>query len=173
MSEDFREGQYGSGTGDVVVELATLEHDSWEEPIRVVNFPREGFTLVRTMGVGEDAEEQTFVAYPFALTWPDRNPDQPFAGARFTINNVVAQDGSDEPLVLAALRGLPSRARVRFEAVRLATPAVAEMRTTRLRLTGITYDSVAITGTLEMPDFNGRRAGRRFTPDVYRHLRAG
>lgn len=169
MSEAFREAQYGRGAADVVVELATLEHPAFDAPIRVVNYPREGFTLERTIG----AEDQSFIAYPFSLTWPDRNPDQPFAGARFTINNVVATDGTDEPLVLAALRGLPSRARVRFEAVRLATPTVIEMQTTRLRLTGISYDAATITGNLEMPDFNGRRAGRRFTPDVYRQLRAG
>lgn len=169
----FREDQYGPGATDALVELATLEHSSWDAPIRVVNHPKEGFTLTRTVGEGEAAEEQTFIAYPFALVWPDRNPEQPFAGARFMINNVVATDGSDEPLVLAALRGLPTRARIRFEAVRLSAPDVVEVRTTRLRLTGISYDAAVIAGTLEMPDFNARRAGRRFTPDVYRQLRFG
>lgn len=169
----FRADQYGTGAADALVELATLEHPSWSDPIRVVNHPKEGFTLTRTVGEGEAAEEQTFIAYPFALVWPDRNPDQPFAGARFMIGNVVATDGTDEPLVLAALRGLPSRARVRFEAVRLSAPDVVEVRTTRLRLTGIQYDAMAITGALDMPDFNSRRAGRRFTPDIYRQLRAG
>lgn len=165
----FRADQYGTGSADALVELATLEHPAWGDPIRVVNHPREGFTLTRTV----DLEEQVFIAYPFSLVWPDRNPEQPFAGARFMINNVVATDGSDEPLVLAALRGLPSRARVRFEAVRLSAPNVVEVRTTRLRLTGIQYDAMVITGALEMPDFNARRAGRRFTPDIYRQLRAG
>jgi len=165
----LRSDQYGTGSADAVVELATLEHPSWDAPIRVVNHPKEGFSLSRLVG----EETETFHAYPFALMWPDRNPDQPFAGARFSINNVVAQDGSDEPLVLAALRGLPSRARVRFEAVRLSAPDVVEVRTTRLRLTGIQYDAMTITGTLEMPDFNARRAGYRFTPDRYRQLRVG
>lgn len=170
---DFRQDQYGTGSTDALVELATLEHPAWDAPIRVVSHPRERFTLTRTVGVGEGAEVQTFIAYPFALVWPDRNPEQPFAGARFMINNVVATDGSDEPLVLAALRGLPSRARIRFEAVRLSAPNVVEVRTTRLRLTGIQYDAATITGALEMPDFNARRAGARFTPDVYRQLRVG
>ena len=95
----FRADQYGTGSADTLVELATLEHPAWEDPIRVVNHPREGFTLTRTV----DLEEQVFIAYPFSLVWPDRNPDQPFSGARFMINNVLATDGTDEPLVLAAL----------------------------------------------------------------------
>ena len=44
-------------------------------------------------------------------------------------------------------------------------------RLTRLRLTNIQYDAMTISGTLELPDFNGRRAGYRFTPDRYPNLR--
>lgn len=165
MTADFRAAQYGPGSADILVELATLEHAAWVDPIRVVNHPQEGFTLVSLT--------RTFIAYPFALSWPDHDPDQPFGSARFSINNVVAQDGSAEPLVLAALRGLPSRARVRFEAVRLSAPDVIEQQTTRLRLTGLSYTATVISGSLEMPDFTGRRVGKRFTPDIYRQLRAG
>lgn len=164
-SASFHAAVKGDGSADIIVELATLEHESWDAPVYVVNVAEEGYRLVSL--------EREFIAYPFDLSWPARDPDNPFGGARFTIGNVVAQDGSDEPLVLAALRGLPDYARVRFEAVRVAAPDVIEQRTTRLRLTGLTYNETAITGELRMPSFTDRRAGAVFAPDVYRHLRAG
>lgn len=165
MTADLRTAARSDGSPDVVCELVTLEHDSFEAPIRAVNSLEEGFVLTSN---GDD-----YIAYPFSLSWPSQDPDQPFAGAKFSINNVVATDGTDEPLVLAALRGLSSYARVRFMAVRASAPDVIEAQTTRLRLTGLAYDEGTISGTLELPDFNTRRAGRRFTPDQYPNLRAG
>jgi hypothetical protein len=165
MSAAFQASVRGDGSAEILVELATLEHDDWAAPIHVVNVAEEGYRLI---SLGRE-----FIAYPFGVAWPERNPDSPFAGASFTINNVVAQDGTDEPLVLAALRGLPSEARVRFEAVRVSAPNVIEMKTTRLRLASITYVETMITGVLTMPRFTDRRAGARFTPDNYRNLRAG
>lgn len=165
MSAALQAAVKGDGSAEILVELATLDHPSWDDPIRVVNVAEEGYRLI--------SQDREFIAYPFSPTWPEAGPDNAFAGAGFTINNVVAQDGTDEPLVLAALRGLPSEVRVRFEAVRVAAPDVIEMRTTRLRLTSFTYVATTITGVLSMPRFTDRRAGGRFTPDVYNHLRAG
>lgn len=155
----------GPGSAEIPIELATLEHPSWSEPIRVCNYPEEGFSL--------ESRGETFHAYPFALTMPARDPDGPFAGAGFRINNVVAQDGTNEPLVLSALRGLSGEVRVRFEVVRYSAPNVPEVRTTRLRLTGFTYNETVIQGTLRLPSFSDRRAGYRATPDQYRNLQAG
>lgn len=157
--------QAGEGAGEIYYELAVLESDSFEAPLRVVNSHLEGFTLT--------SNGEVYYAYPFGAVWPAQDPQQPFGGARFEINNVVAQDGTDEPVILAALRGLPARARCRFLAVRASAPDVVEKQTTRLRLTGIAYVEAVITGTLELPDFSGRRAGKRFTPDQYPNLRAG
>lgn len=165
MSAAFQAAVRGDGSSQILVELATLEHPSWAAPIRVVNVAEEGYRLISL--------EREFIAYPFGLVWPERNPDAAFSGAQFVINNVVAQDGTDEPLVLAALRGLPSEARVRLEAVRVAAPDIIEQKTTRLRLTSMTYVEATITGVLTMPRFTDRRAGARFTPDNYRDLRAG
>lgn len=155
----------GNGSAEIPVELATLEHPSWDEPIRVCNVAEEGYTLV--------SQGRSFIAYPFEVTLPGRDPQSPFAGSGFRINNVVAQDGTDDPVVLAVLRGLPTWARVRFETVRLSAPDVIEYRTTRQRLTGLTYNETIIQGALGMPSFADRRAGYRATPDQYRFLRAG
>ena len=165
-----REELYSDGYDGIYYELAVMEADGWDAPLRVVNTPVEGFTLKRFAGT---EDEEIYYAYPFRALWPAADPAQPFGGARFEINNVVAQDGSDEPVLLYVLRGIPSRARVRFMVVRSDAPDVVEMQTTRLRLTGIGYVESAITGTLEMPDFTGRRAGYRFTPDRYPNLRPG
>ncbi|MCY1649069.1 hypothetical protein OVA11_19015 [Caulobacter sp. SL161] len=155
----------GDGSSDILVELVTLEHPTFDAPIYVCNVAEEGYRLT--------SQEREFIAYPFALSWPENGPDNPFSGAKFTINNVVAQDGTDEPLLLAALRGLPDWARVRFELVRVIAPDVIEQRTTRLRLAGLSYAETTITGELRMPSFVDRRAGGSFSPDTYRHLRAG
>lgn len=155
----------GDGSADILVELVTLEHPAFDAPIHVCNVAEEGYSLT--------SKGRVFIAYPFALAWPEKDPDNPFSGAKFTINNVVAQDGTDEPLVLAALRGLPDWARVRFEMVRVLAPDVIEQKTTRLRLTGLSYNETTITGDLRMPSFVDRRAGGSFSPDTYRHLRAG
>ena len=165
MSAALQAAVKGDGSAEITVELATIEHPDWDDPIRVVNLAEEGYNLV-SLG-------RTFIAYPFELSWPARDPDSPFEGGQFRINNIVARDGTDEPLVLAALRGLPSQARVRFEAVRVSAPDIIEMKTTRLRLTNITYTETLIQGTLRMPSFMDRRAGYRATPDLYRQLRAG
>ncbi len=164
-SNAFHASVKGDGSADIVVELATLEHESWDAPVRVVNVAEEGYVLI--------SQGRQFHAYPFSLSWPKRDPDNPFGGARFTIGNVVDQGNADDPVVLAALRGLPDYARVRFEAVRIATPDVIEQRTTPLRLVGLTYDETQITGELKMPSFADRRAGATFSPDTYRDLRAG
>jgi hypothetical protein len=158
------DGEAAAG-GALPLDLVTLEHPDWDEPVLLVNNGEEGFRLV-SLG-------RTFIAYPFQVTWPKRDPDEPFGGAQMTINNVVADDDSDELLMLALLKGLPSQVRARFETVLATSPDVIEQRTTRLRLTGMTYDETTISGRLEMPDLTGRRAGARFTPDVYRALRAG
>jgi hypothetical protein len=155
----------GNGSAEIPIELVTLEHPDWEEPIRVCNFAEEGFVLV--------SRGHEFHAYPFELAWPTRDPDNPFAGGGLRINNVVAQDGTAEPLVLAALRGLPNEARARFERVLYSSPDVVEERTTRMRLTGITYNETVIQGALRLPSFSDLRAGYRATPDQYRNLRAG
>lgn len=157
------------GYSEIYYELAVLDADNFDAPLRVVNDHTEGFTLTRT---GE-AGPETYYAYPFRCIWPQQDPGQPFGGGQFEINNVVAQDGSDEPIILIALRSLPSRARLRFMVVRASDPDVIEKQTTRLRLTGIAYNEGVITGNLELPDFTGRRAGKRFTPDQYPNLRPG
>lgn len=165
VTETARRELIADGDGEIYYELAVLESDDWATPLRLVNSRQEGFTLQH--------QGETFYAYPFRALWPQQDPSQPFGGARFEINNVVAQDGTDEPVVLAALRALPTRARLRFKVVRHSAPDVVEQQTTRLRLTGISYVEATITGTLELPDFTGRRAGKRFTPDQYPNLRAG
>ena len=165
VSEAARLELISDGFGEIYYELAVLESDDWDEPLRLVNSLQEGFTIT--------SQGAVFYAYPFRAIWPARDPGQPFGGARFEVNNVVAQDGTDEPVILYALRNIPTRARVRFLVVRASDPDTVEQQTTRLRLTGVAYMETTITGTLELPDFTGRRAGKRFTPDQYLHLRAG
>lgn len=164
-SDASRAALYAGDGADAFHELATVEADGWGAPVRLVNSRQEGFTLT--------SQGRTFIAYPFTVTWPPDGPDQTFRGAQFVVNNVVDTSGGSEPLLIHAFRQLPKRARVRFEVVRAATPDVIERRTTRLRLTGLTYDALTISGNLEMPDFATRRAGYRFTPDRYRNLRPG
>lgn len=165
VTDPARDELISDGYAEIYYELAIMEADEWDDPLRLVNSRLEGFTL--TSG-GE-----VFYAYPFRCLWPDSDPEQPFGGARFEVNNVVAQDGTDEPVLLAALRGLPTRARVRFQVIRASDPDTIEQQTTRLRLTGVAYVESTITGTLELPDFTGRRAGKRYTPDQYPNLRPG
>lgn len=163
ITDVSRAALYADDTGEMWHELVEITASGLAEPIRGVNAREEGFTLVNG--------GQTYIAYPFELTWPARDATQPFQGARMVINNVVATDGSDEPVALNGLRQLNERARVRFKLVRRSAPDVVEAQTTRLRLTNIQYDAMTISGTLELPDFNGRRAGYRFTPDRYPNLR--
>ena len=167
ISEQARAGLIGEGSDDIYWELVTIEHETLAVPLRFVN-AREGpgFTVTSRGNV--------FHAFPFAPTFPPRDPDAPFQGARIRIDNVQGVDASGNPASpIATLRGLATQARLRLEVVRRSAPDTVELTTTRLRLTGITYDIGAIEGTLDLPDFNGRRAGYRFTPDRYRQLRDG
>ncbi|HYD17057.1 MAG TPA: DUF1833 family protein [Patescibacteria group bacterium] len=122
------------GTGEVFLVLLTLTHPAMAAPIRVTS------DAVATVSRGN-----SFEPFPFALTLPD-DAENAAPEARLRIDNIDRR-------VVAALRGLDSAPYIMIEIVRAAEPDVIEAKFEDFRLTGVTYDSQVVSGTLGVEDF--------------------
>ena len=152
VSLPMRRALFASETGEVFVTLLTLSHPSINPPIRVcddeVDFPSRG---------------ETFVSYPFQLTWPkDRKNQTPLA--RIAIGNVDRK-------IIQTLRPLASAVVVEAEVVRASAPDLVEATLPDFELTKVDYDALVIRGDLNLEsDQNEGYPYQSFTPASHRGL---
>lgn len=113
-------------TSEVFLECLTIDHDDFDNPIRLVN---DKVDLVRSSG--------TFIAFPFRARLHARSEER-VAEAEIVADNV------DQRLI-QHLRGLSAGATVTYEVVLLDTPNTVEQGPFQFEIQGFTADAATIT----------------------------
>lgn len=143
--------------GDEFLVCLTIEHEEISPSIRVVNNTE---AIVSNAENGVD--DQTFIAYPFDITWPDQREDSP-PHAQLVIDNVDLQIGK-------TLREMArtNRATVTLMAVRMDDYNNAEEIIPAMFLTNVVIDSLSIRGDLNVEDMTREPfPARTFSPAEY------
>lgn len=124
-----RDAVYPQETALVFLELLTLSHADWGEPLRIVN----GMESVTSRG-------DEFLPFPFLLEWGARHQDAP-PQPRVTIDNVTREIWQD-------IRQINSPPTALIELVLSDDPDVVEMQLHGLFLRDVVADAVSISGEL-------------------------
>ncbi len=123
-----------SETGEVAITLLTITHPTLPAPIYISG------DAVNTVSRGN-----TYLAFPFQITLPDENPDQP-ASAMLTIDAV-------DQAIIDAIRLISTYANILIEIVLASTPNTVEFSSGALNLRDVQYDALTVQGRLTFDDF--------------------
>lgn len=145
----FHQAVHAPETGEAILMLLTLDHDTLTDPLR--------FT---SDGVDTESRGYTFVAFPFQITLPPSSKDQP-PKMQLSIDNVDRQ-------IVQTIREIQSAPSVKVEIVLASTPDTVENTYPDFILIDTNYDRLTVQGTLviEMLEREPFPAND-FTPDGF------
>jgi hypothetical protein len=134
LSPAARRAIFASQTGEAVILLLTLDHASFADPIRVCS-------------AGEDITSGGLLYqwFPFELTLPPED-DEKAATVKLRIGN------ADRRVVEAARSVTGAPISVSFSLILDSSPDVVEAGPFEFSLRDVTYDAVAVEGTLRYED---------------------
>lgn len=143
-SAAFRAAAFAQETGEVVVTLLTIMHDSLADPIRLSNDPtqRVDGTGASQPAYGTVSRGDTYLFCPFQLLLPD-DQDRTSPAARLRLSN-VHQD------LIPLLRSVDTPASVLVEVVLASAPDDVEVSFPPLDLSEATFDAAEIEVDLVM-----------------------
>lgn len=134
LSATALQALYAQETGEVFLVLLTLTSPQMGSPIRVVN---------NTEDVVSNGN--TFVKFPFDITFPDEGEDRaPVAQLR--IDNIDRQ-------IVQAVRDTTDVIKVTIEWIRAADPDTIEVSFPDFELTDVQYDELHVRGRLTLDSF--------------------
>lgn len=149
ISTGARRAVYAPESDEVFLVLLTIDHDSLDEPIRVVN------NLEKITSRGEE-----FIAFPFDISLPDDKEDAP-PRARLAIDNVSREIGQ-------AIREIVGPPSVMIEVVMASAPDTVEASFPNFLLRNVSYDAAVVSGELMVEDLTREPfPARKFTPGAY------
>lgn len=136
-------------TGEIFLMLVTLNHESFEEPIRLVNNLED----INSRG-------KTYVAFPFDLAMP---PDD---GETLPVVQLTAQNATLE--LIDELRSIQSQMSLRIELILASSPDYVEALIDDMRVASVQYDKTAIQMTCTVDDLlNTSFPGERYLPSNF------
>jgi hypothetical protein len=133
LSTLARQSLYGAETGEVWLLLLTIDHDDLAAPIRVVN------NMENVTSNGE-----VYTAFPFTLTLPGEQEDQP-PRLRLAIDNV-------DRTIVASVRGLSSAPTVQLDVCLASQPDTIEASFPGFTLRQAGYDHLVVEGDLTLEE---------------------
>lgn len=143
VSLNFRQSAYAQETGRVLICLMTLTHDDLEEPIRLSSDPTERLDeTVSEVVYGTVSRSQEYVYLPMTLKLPDDTDSGP--------GEMVIELDNIHRAYTQAIRTIQSPVKVNVELVMDNDLDTVEGQWPEYLLTGVTYDSAVIRGTLRM-----------------------
>lgn len=132
ISTELRQEAWATSS-DLPLVLLTIDHDSIDPPIRVVN---------NTEDIESNGEE--FIAYPFSIVLPDSQEAAP-PRARLQISNVSRE-------IMQAVRTISSPAQVTIQVIRQDDHDTVEMFYDGMLLVGVRGGAITVEGNLEFED---------------------
>jgi len=136
-------------SNDPFLALLTLNHDDFDQPVRLVN---------NTVNI--DSRGETYLAFPFkfVLSTDDGESDQ----------YVKIEMDNSSLLLMEKLRSITSPVTVTIEMVLASTPGTVEVGLGELKLRNIAYNAQSISGTLSLDDFlNTDLTSESYSPTSY------
>lgn len=124
---------FAQETDEAIIPLITIEHDEWEETVRVAM----NATDITSRGY-------TFLAYPFDLVVPDDTSDRP-PQAQLTIDNIDRR-------ITESLESSIVPPTITIEIIRSSDPDTVEVSWSNMTLREVKYDKLVISGTLTYED---------------------
>jgi hypothetical protein len=134
VSTTFRQAAMAQETGECPLLLLTIDHDSLDLPIRVVN----NHASITSRG-------ETYLACAFKFTLPDDQDGQKPA-AKLIVDNVDRE-------IVNAVRSLASPPTITAEIVLADTPNVVEAGFYDFELKNVQYDAFEVSGDLSIENF--------------------
>jgi len=148
-SATFRDAVYSQRTSEAFIVLLTIEHDDLAAPIRL-----------SSDGVDTTSNGETFIAYPFNITFPD-DPEEGITMGKFEIDN-VAQD------YIAAIRSISTSPTMQIDVVLASDPDTLEVSLSGFEMTNIEYTANVISFSLSVESFmNEPWPGDSFLPSTF------
>lgn len=141
LSDVARTAIYAAETDENFLYLITIDHPDLPD----------GLTLRFWCGTQDDTEDlvsngQTYIAYPFQISFPDQQPDQP-PKSRVVINAVADPDDPDHDVV-TIIRALSSSPTIGLISVLASQPDVIEAQAPNMIMTSVDFDVLTIEGDL-------------------------
>jgi hypothetical protein len=142
-SLNFRQAAYAAETDRVIIALITITHDDLTDPIRISTDPTERLsTPLDDIVYGTVSRGNNYVFLPVHIQLPSDTEDGPGA-MTITWDNVHRS-------YTEMIRSIFTPAKFNVELVLDDDPDTVEAQWPEFLLTNITYDALAITGTLTL-----------------------
>lgn len=152
VSQVFRSAAYGQQTDECPIVLLEIDHADLAAPIRVTS------DAVDTVHLGN-----TYMAFPFAIAFPDDTDDVP-PTSRLIIDNVDRQ-------VVQAIRNITSSPDVTMWMVLASDPDTIEAGPFAMTMESAEYNALTVSGNLAYEDdLNTAYPKDAFTPDKFQAL---
>lgn len=158
LSNAARTAIYAQQTDEVFIQLITLDHPTFEQPVRVASDPLELLPNAGVRGVISRGEE--FLFLPFNIELPAQD-DSGVARARISVDNISRE-------IVDAVRRANSAVSITVEIVLASDPDTPEVTASDFKLDRVTYDAFTVTGDISVEYFDLEPfPSRRFTPSDF------
>ena len=145
-SEAFRDAAFAQETGEAVITLLTVTHDSLATPIRLSSDPTVRLSD-DPLSYGTISRDETYLFLPFEVTLGDDRDDVP-------TRVELRLDNADRALV-GLLREVSSPPVIEVEMVLSGSPDLVEVSLPALRLADVRYDAAGISAELVVDGLQG------------------
>ena len=155
LSAPAREASNAQQTNEAFVVLVTINHSTFDAPVRVCSDPHELLPDAGVRGIISRGNEYIFM--PFEVELPQQD-DSGVARAKITMDNISRE-------IVAAVRQATSALSITLEVVLASSPDTLEVSVADFRLERVTYDALTISGEISVEYFDLEPyPSRRFTP---------
>lgn len=145
-SEEFRRSAFAQTTSNYPIILLTIDHDSFERPIRISSDPLYRLELTDTDIIyGLVSRDYPYYHYPFQINLPS-DMDGAAPTSNITIDNISRE-------LTEMIRGLDGIPVFKIEVVLNISPDVVEVQFADFELHQVTSDAHSITGDLVLDTY--------------------
>lgn len=158
LSNNAKMALLAQQTDKVLVVLVTINHETFDEPVRICSDPTEVLPEAGVRGIISNGEEYIYI--PFSIELPAQD-DTGAAHARISVDN-SSRD------IVAAVRSATSALSITIQLVLADDPDTVEVSIEDFRLDRVTYDSFTVSGDISVEFFDLEPfPSRRFTPSDF------
>lgn len=149
VSSDMLQMMNAEETGEALLVLITIEHETLNEPIRVSS------DAVDTVSNGN-----TFQTFPFEFIPPNQQDEGEYF-ARLRIDGVTRE-------IIQAVRGIQTPADMTIQVVRGSAPNEVEVQWSNFKLRNVTYNMYEVSGQVTLNSYlTEPYPSGRFTPALF------
>lgn len=158
LSNAAKQAMYAQQTSEAFIALLTIDHENFEQPIRVASDSYEVLPDAGVRGVLSRGDE--YIYLPFTIELPQED-DSGVTQARISVDNISRE-------IVAAVRTATSSLTVKLEIVLSSDVDSVEVSVDDFKLERVTYDVFTVSGTISLEYFELEPFPKaRFTPSSF------